>query len=174
MPEYVPPDNRFAAEGHFPKTETALLELYRLMAIFLASKSFAELRENYPGEGQDAIYTLQQCEEEEITRILLMLAVTARVIDDREGRPLNRAGTNCGKLVPDLAAPVEEVLTLREACNKIIHAQKVRVDIELPETVQTYLNPIIYIYGEQGKLKWKATLDVIAFAKEYVACIGHF
>lgn len=154
--------------------ETALLELYRLVAIFLASKNFAALRTNYPGEGHDAVYKLQECEEDEITRILLMLAITARVIDDREGRVYELVGTNCGKLQKNTSRPVEEELTLREACNKIIHAKKVRLDVDEDERGQPYLNPYIHIYGEQGGTEWKATIDVIAFAKEYASCVSHF
>jgi hypothetical protein len=174
MAEYIPPQERLHREGHFPKTETAILELYRLMAIFLASKSFASLRKNPPGEGHDSIYDLQECEEDEITRILLMLAITARVIDDREGEVYELAGTQCGKLITDTTNPAEENLTLREACNKIIHARKIRFDVENNEEHQPYLNPYIYIYGEKGNKEWKATIDVISFARDYASCVPHF
>ena len=172
MAEYEPP--QAGREGHFPKTETAILELYRLVAIFLASKNFAALRKGDPGEGHDSIYKLQECEEEEVTRILLVLAITARVIDDRESRVYELVGTNCGMLQRDTSRSAEEELTLREACNKIIHANKVRVDMEEDDKGQRYLNPYIYIYGQQGRAEWKATPDVIRFAKEYVTCVSHF
>ncbi len=174
MAEYESPQEGQHKEGHFPKTETVLLELYRLVGLFLASKSFAALRTRYPGEGHDPIYKLQECEEDEITRILLMLAITARVIDDREQHIYDLVGTNCGKLQKNTLDPDEVDLTLREACNKIIHAKKIRLDIEEDERGQPYLNPYIYIYGKQADSEWKATLDVIAFAKEYVSCVSHF
>lgn len=172
MAEYEPPQE--GREGHFPKTETAILELYRLVAIFLASKNFAALRNGHPGEGHDPIYQLQECEEEEIARILLVLAITARVIDDRENHVYEIVGTNCGRLQRDTSRPANEELTLREACNKIIHAKKVRLDMEENDNGQRYLNPFIYIYGEQGGAEWKATLNVILFAKEYISCVSHF
>lgn len=31
-----------------------------------------------------------------------------------------------------------------------------------------YLTPMIYLYGRHGGSEWKATLDVIKFAKQYV------
>jgi hypothetical protein len=170
--EYEPPQE--IREGHFPKTETAILELHRLMAIFLASKNFAALRNGHPGEGDDPIYQLQECEEEEITRILLVLAITARVIDDREDHIYEVVGTNCGSFQRDASNPADEELTLREACNKIIHAKKIRLDMEEDGNGQRYLNPFIYIYGKQGEMGWKATLDVIRFAKEYVTCVSRF
>jgi len=172
MAEYEPPQE--GREGHFPKTETALLELYRLVAIFLASKNFAALRKGHPGEGHDPVYELQECEEEEVTRILLVLAITARVIDDREGHVYELVGTDCGTLQRNTSHPAKETLTLREACNKIIHAKKVRLDMEEDDKGQRYLNPYIYIYGNQGEAEWKATLDVVLFAREYVTCVSHF
>lgn len=103
-----------------------------------------------------------------------MLAITARVIDDREGRTFGLAGTSCGKLQKDTLCPEEKDLALREACNKIIHAEKLRVDLEEGESGQSYLNPYIYIYGRQRGTEWKATIDVIVFAKEYVSCVSRF
>jgi hypothetical protein len=172
MAEYEPPQK--VREGHFPKTETALIELYRLVAIFLASENFAALRNGEPGEGHDPVYKLQECEEEEITRILLVLAITARVIDDREGRVYELVGTDCGTLQRNTSRPATESLTLREACNKIIHAKKVRLDMEEDHNRQRYLNPYIYIYGNQAEIEWKATVDVVLFAREYVTCVSGF
>ena len=160
-------------EGHFPNTSNTLLELYRLLALFLASKSFAALRTNYPGEGFDAIYKIQEVEDYEITRLLLSLAITARVIDDREGRVFELVGSNCGQLEKDVGTTDVEILDLREACNKIIHAKKARCDVE-EANGQTYLNPFIYLYGEQNGKSWKATLDIVAFSKEYVSLVCNF
>lgn len=161
-------------EGLFPPTESALLELYRLLAIFLASKSFAELRTGTHGEGEDPIRDLQEVEVSEIFRILLMLAVTARVVDDREKRIFDLLGFKCGTLQRDLASETREDLTLREAFNKIMHARKLRSDIEYNGEGQEFFNPTIYLYGTQGSKEWRATLDVIAFAKEYYSLMRHY
>jgi hypothetical protein len=173
MAEYKNPQKGLIKEGHFPNTSNALLELYRLLALFLASKSFAALRTNYPGEGFDPIYKIQEVEDDEITRLLLSLAITARVIDDREDRVFELVGSNCGRLEKDVGTRDVEILDLREACNKIIHAKKVRGDVE-EENGQTYLNPFIYLYGEQNGKSWKATLDIVAFSKEYVSLVCNF
>jgi len=174
MPEYKPPHEGQMKEGHFPNTETALLELHRLLAIFLSSKSFADLRVGEDGEGHDPIYKLQEFEHDEISRILLMLAITARVIDDREDYIYDLIGGSCGRLQKDVSQALVEDLPLREACNKIMHARKLRLDVEKNDRGHVYFNPVIYLYGSQAKLEWKATLDVIAFAKEYAGCVSHF
>lgn len=172
MAEYVPSTAHATDEGHHPNTEAVFLELHRLLAIILASKSFAELRVG-DGEKWEAIDHLQQVEDDEITRILLFVSITARVIDDRYDKALDLIAGDCGTLFnTDRNGTTKSGLSLREACNKIIHAKKVRFDVSETEAKQRYLNPVIYLYGErQNGQAWKAVLDVISFAKEYVACL---
>lgn len=172
MPEYIPEQPR-RKEGHFPNTENTVIELHRLLSIFLASRHFAELCTEYPGEGFDSIYKIQEVEADEITRILLSVAITARVIDDREDRVFELVGSDCGTLQKDISANVIDVLDIREACNKIIHADKVRFDVD-ELGVQKYLNPVIYLYGSLQDKNWRAQLDVIKFCKEYVSTVCDF
>jgi hypothetical protein len=173
MTEYVPPDAGVFKEGYKPNTETVILELHRLLAIFLSSRSFAELREG-SGESWESIDHIQQYEEDEITRILLAIAITARVIDDREQRVFDLVAGDCGTL-SHVGSNEISPLTLREACNKIIHAQKVRFDVSITEAGQQYLNPTIYLYGKrQNRAEWKVELNVLVFAREYVSCLRHF
>ena len=173
MAEYKPPQEGFFKEGHRPNTDNTVLELHRLLSVFLASKSFAGLRTSFLGEGFDPIYKIQDVEEDEITRLLLNLAITARVIDDREDRVLERFGSNCGQLEKFSGNQDIETLNLREACNKIIHAKKIRFDVE-EEAGQSYFNPIIYLYGDQNEKSWKATLDIVAFSKDYFSLVCYF
>lgn len=172
MPEFVP-QQLPEKEGHFPNTENTIVELHRLLAIFLASRNFAELCVEYPGERFDPIYRIQEVETDEITRILLNLAVTARVVDDREGKVFELAGSDCGTLQKDSTKEDCVILDIREACNKIIHAQKVRLDVD-ELGVQRYLNPTIYLYGSLQNKEWRARLDVIKFCKEYVTLVCYF
>jgi hypothetical protein len=112
-------------------------------------------------------------EEDEITRIFLSLAVTARVVDDREGRVFKLVGSDCGSIQRDVDSLQTETLDIREACNKIIHAEIVRFDVE-ELGVQRYMNPIIYLYGKLGRSSWRAQLDVIKFCKEYITLVCNF
>ena len=172
MPEFIPQQAR-RTEGHFPNTGHMVVELHRLLSIFLASQHFAELCTKYPGEGFDPLYKIQEVESDEITRILLNLAITARVIDDREEHVFEIFGSDCGTLQKDQRSQDCVVLELREACNKIIHAEKVRFDVEeLAE--QKYLNPIVFLYGNQQGRNWRVQLDIVKFCKEYVSTVCHF
>ena len=128
MTGYIPPKQLQRTEGHFPNTGNTVEELHRLLAMFLASQHFSKPSERYFGEGFDPIHRIQYVEEDEITRILLNLAVTARVVDDRKGRIFKLTSSNCGTLHKDLRTQKIGVLDIREACNEIIHAQTVRFD----------------------------------------------
>jgi hypothetical protein len=172
MAEYISPQPQ-RNEGHFPNTENAIVELHRLLSIFLASRHFAELCKEYPGEGYDPIYEIQAVESDEITRILLSLAVTARVVDDREQQVFGLVGSDCGIFQSDIHNQATEVLEIREACNKLIHAKTVRFDVE-ELGVQRYLNPIVYLYGSFHEKEWKAQLDIIKFCKAYVTLVCRF
>jgi len=173
MVEFIPPQEDLIIEGHHPNTANSVLELHRLLAIFLASKSFSALRINFPGEGFDPIYQIQEVEEDEITRLLLTLAITARVIDDREGRTLEKLGSRCGQIENFSKEEDIQDLNLREACNKIIHAKKIRFDRDGGD-VDYHFNPTIYLYGEQRGVPWKATLEIVEFSKEYYSLVCHF
>ena len=172
MAEYESPQAEVFGEGHHPNTETAFLELYRLLAIIFASKRFAELRVGH-GKKWEALDHLQQFEDDEITRILLAVSITARVIDDRNKKVFDLVARDCGTLIDMTVKGTSETgLSLREACKKIIHAKKVRFDTSELDTTQKYLNPVIYLYGERHKgQEWKAVLDVVTFAEEYVSCL---
>lgn len=167
MVEHIPPQDY--RQGHFPNTDVIVLDLYRLITIFFASKQLAELRTE---SAHDPIGWLQEYEGDEITRILLSSAITARIIDDRDKHYLNRLDTTCGELVSDLDSPEEtKPLTLREACNKIIHAKKIHYDLSEVD-FRSYMNPIIYFYGKQNSKEWKATLNILDYAVKYVEAIN--
>ena len=172
VPEYIPQQPR-RTEGHFPNTGNTVVELHRLLAIFLASQRFAELCKRHPEEGFDPIHKIREVEADEITRILLNLAITARVVDDREQRVFELVGSDCGTLQNDLCDLQTEVLEIREACNKLLHAETVRFDVE-ELGVQKHLNPCIYLYGALQGRSWRAKLDVIKFCKEYVTIVCGF
>jgi hypothetical protein len=175
MAEFRPPQN-VEPGAHLPNVQATHIDLHRLLSIFLASRTFADLIAAPAGhaqELQDPLFRLQECEEDEISRILLSLAITARVVDDAHGRILELVAMPCGMLVPDTRRPETSVdLELREACNKIIHSDRRHFDIEHNETGRPYLTPTIYLYGQQGRLEWKATLNVVEFAKQYVSCVA--
>jgi hypothetical protein len=156
MAEFIPAQEEVGGRAnHLPNVAATLIDLHRLVSIFLASRSFADLIEAPAGHA-----------------ILLTLAITARVVDDANARLLEIFALPCGTLVPDIRRPeASEPLGMREACNKIVHATRRRFDVERNANGRPYLVPTLYFYGAQGIREWKATLDVIAFAKEYASSV---
>ncbi|WKT61905.1 hypothetical protein Q2E61_06830 [Microbulbifer thermotolerans] len=174
MVEYMNPQESSFPGGHNPDMENAKVELHRLLTLFLASKSLSELIEDPSGERYDPILDIMEKERSEITRILLYLAILARVIDDREGRVFSSHDTDCGKLYTGADLSAINNLSLRDACNKIIHATKIRGDVD-DASCPTHLNPKMYFYGTtQSGDEWKAELDIIEFAKKYATVVCSF
>lgn len=170
MAEIVPQGVGVFGEGYKPNTKVAILELHRLVCIFLASKEFANLRDA-PTHVLDTWDYLRESEEDGVTRILLSVAITARVIDDLANGAFDLVAEDCGTLEE---GPKMKPLSLREACNKIIHATKIRFDGEKNAAGELYVTPFIYLYGEKNGVQWRATLNVLKFALEYVGCVRHF
>lgn len=155
--------------GHIVPTSSLRLDLWRLLTIFLADRAFATLTEpefHADGYAQPLMSLQSEFEEDEITRILIGTAITLRVLDDRDG--LLNSDMYCGTLEINGG---NTPLTLREACNKIVHATKVNFDLERLDggpieqlgMSPPYLTPNIYFYGSLRGADWRATLDVIAY-----------
>ena len=166
-PHYVEPGHRFDAGPY-------LLDLYRLLCMELGDRPvvretvkspiFERLRDEYI--------------ESESIRILTSTSIVLRILFDRHDR--KRAGrqwhdekldeaknSDCGRLWTRWPVKKSEVLTLREACNKIIHATKVHRDIADPDPGRkpSYYRPYLYLYGKKDGLDWRAELSIIAFAE---------
>ena len=178
MAEYAPPraDDAIWRREHLPSAQSVLIELHRLVSIFFASRGFAESIAAPDGHGEelgDGLFLLQECEDDEISRILLTVAVVCRSLDDAYGNIVNLVAGDCGTLARDIERNPDAVepLTLREACNKIIHASRRNSDVERTPTGRRYLTPTLYFYGELNGREWKATLDVVAFARDYSSII---
>jgi hypothetical protein len=154
--------------GHHPNISNVLLDIYRLLTIFMASRPIAELDDLAPHRGADALQEFGEFEHDEVTRILLTVAITVRVIDDREDKIMDMLADYCGLLTPDIKAPLQtDGLNIRDACNKIVHAKTIEFDwVALPNGRQ-YLERSIFLSGaDHKKRNWRANLNVVKFARE--------
>jgi hypothetical protein len=153
-------------EGYNYDAEHVRLEVYRLLNQFLAQEKTQELMEK-DGQFHNAIDNVGQYFDVETQRILISAATISRVIDDNEEEMfrLRNFDTVCGVLIKDLKNGTEKDLTLREACNKIMHATKYRYDVDKE---RLFIRPTIYLYGSYKNKDWKATLDIIRFASQYL------
>lgn len=158
-------------EGFFFNVNSFRLDLHRLITCFYASVTFAEHGEDLD---DDPVRDLQgEFEEFEVVRLLVNIAVAARIMDEREDRFSKKLDLRCGQLINDLTEPGNIIpLDLREACNKIIHAKKFNWDVDqlkdegnLPYPTTRFLTPRMHLYGSKGAQQWKATLEVADFVK---------
>lgn len=162
-------------EGHIFDGATVRRDLWQLLRIYLSERPFTELTQHElyrDGWDQPLIGLDSEFSEYEVTRILLNTAVSLRVIDDRDGGVLERFDA-CGELVPEIGGADTQQLSLREACNKILHAERINYDVDRLDGGDVreaglwpmFLNPTIYLYGTLRGRPWKATLDVMAFVR---------
>ena len=78
---------------------------------------------------------------------------------------VNSYHDNCGRLYPDINDPASDVLTLREACNKIIHATEFEHSYQVNNHMDDYsLDSKMLLHGHRNGKQWRAELDIILFA----------
>lgn len=158
-------------QAHLVEAGSFNLDLYRLVCMVLADRAVANHALN-----SLSITTLQDTYlRVEVTRILISCAAGLCIkFDQLPKRAFANTKTDCGKLYPDWQAQKMkvEVLTLREACNKIIHATDIRFDEVIPGTASrnpdregVYLRPHLYLYGTRDRRAWRVKLSMIDFAK---------
>ncbi len=141
---------------------------YRLITVFLSSKELSNL---CTLDDETPSLMKQQFEQSEIEHLLLQIAILVRAADDsaRSGQTFGISwNPKVGTLIQNLETDTTEDLMLREACNKIIHAEKVNYDVyRNSELSRTYIEPtFIYLYGRKENKRWKAILDIKRFCLE--------
>lgn len=154
---------------------------HRLLSIFFAAYDFEIFYRDLDPHTRDAdpLDDFRQFEESEISEILLTLAALARACDD-ENSLLGIADKAFPKGVGTLTTNNGIVpLTLREACNKIVHAQSLVYDLakgtENPiwgkwysdqghSVTGDFKTPAILIKGtRQNGKSWEARLELVPF-----------
>jgi len=152
-------------------------ELYHLLCCFLASPRLSGLAiEDYERKGNKGIHVfnmfLNAFENQYIQELLISIAVKLRMIDDRlnigRGKNINGESNNVGTLTKRAGKIGQEILTIREACNKIIHAVLIEYSsdwLKVRDKKKTYLKPELFLYDKSDKSGWKAVLDIVKFVR---------
>lgn len=160
--------NWHAVKGPLLESLVCRQKLYTLLALFFASERFADQCDDSHTCQFRAL--LDDHEESLITQLLIESAVLIRVKDDlfvqQRGISTEANRTMVGRFGAPAEKPLSSELSVREACNKIIHAKLINFDVSREDQWRSrHLNPIIYLYGEQRKSDWKAELDVIKWVE---------
>ena len=142
-------------------------KLYRLTCAFLASEKMLSLQDD---SDFDPIASIRSdFEREECTNGLIDCAIYLRIISDRSVELYGVRSPSFDMPVGVLEQTVggsTVSLTLREACNKIVHSVRLHLDesnIDRPD--QSHLIPVVHVYGKQRGADWKATIDIAEYVK---------
>ncbi len=154
---------------------------YNLLSQVFTKYEFMLLK-NPIGEYWCPIIAMQEDEDKHIFDSLVSFAAMMRVNDDLSGysdKQLEHEPNGVGTLTKN---GVSEPLSLREACNKIIHASTIEIRLDHLDTHpiypkyeeelcdkddwQKYKNPIISLIGSQHGNDWAAELNLL----NYVTC----
>ncbi len=145
------------------------LEIYVLAALVSGSGALARLEGERPG----LRWARSTFEASEVSRRLIGLAIILRSYLDAWSRPTEAI---VGSLVPDARAPsLQHPLGLREACNKIIHAES--VDLSPGKWKQSERPPIssaIILEGTHHGKEWIAHLDLLSFLDAASKVVGEW
>src|SRR5262249_4541078 len=146
--------------GHFLDTNPYGLDLHRLLYLVVGDKAVAKIALTSRN-----IEQLQEAYREiEINRILISSAVALRILLDSQKPRSPTASRQCGELYSKWPDKRHVPLTLREACNKIIHANSVNLDFcPCPPRAGSYVRPFVFFYGTLNKQEWRAKLWVVDF-----------
>jgi hypothetical protein len=159
------------------------LDLYRLLCMVLADRRIAALTD----ELADPLPPEQQLQDRyrgsEVIRILASSAVALRILFDQHSRALKTLPKrSCGTLWPRWPEGKRkpEVLTLREACNKIIHAWDIKDDPVIPhrktnpDMAGLYIRPHVFLHGTKDNENWRAKLLVVDLARHAAVAFLYF
>lgn len=136
-------------------------QLYLLGCMVHASPVFDSL-------GDHALNLRAKFQETQIGQALLTVAVAIRNAMDqnpsRAGYWLDGIDENVGTLYPTVESGEQVSLTIREACNKVIHCASINFHYlsDAPRRGLA-LEPRAHLYGTHGDKEWKATIDINRF-----------
>jgi len=149
--------------------EVIRLDLYRLICYFQTSEYLSNLTDM--GDFCPWQSLRDDFEAAEIVRILLQTAVMIRFIAfghaDEQRSQKEAMDGEVGKLFVKSAESAQQPLSLREACNKIIHARNIVLDDNGGEhTYNTFIKPRVFCHENfEKKTGWRAELDVVRFVE---------
>jgi hypothetical protein len=147
--------------GYRLDSAIVLRDLHLLLCVFL---SIETIRHSYQGD-RDPIESLhERFGETELQQLLISTAIMNRTHmdhmrnlrgspDELSFKPLEET---CGALRQPENVP-EVALTLREACNKIVHARKIELELER--------HPRLHLSGRNGPVRWSAMIEVVRYVR---------
>jgi hypothetical protein len=141
--------------------ETIDREAYLIMSIICSSKNLKDIEP----KTKNMSFIRRMFELSELSTRILSFAIMVRSCMDGSN---NTFDTPVGVLIPSISTPDKTChLTLREACNKIIHALDMDFsngEFEVDEGFS--IAHKVMLEGKHHKKHWRAELDLVHFIDE--------
>jgi hypothetical protein len=133
--------------------ETFRLELFKLLSYVVGDRSVMELSQANP----ECVFQDLRREffDNEVTGLLISTAVKGRLYDEYYDYIFKEMGGECGQLIFESGQRMP--LSIREACNKILHARYHHWSTERSSNSVDYF---VSLYGSHQGQKWQAELDI--------------
>lgn len=133
-----------------------------LLSIIFADKPLKELYSRYDLPHLELV---EEDKESEVIRLTVEIATLYRLMEWNSKEKDKRFIVEMvGALTPDIRKENVIDLTMREACNKIIHAEKFAIDVQkLAKQPYYYFKPYFHLRGTKGRYTWEAKIDVLLF-----------
>lgn len=160
--------------------EIVLKDAYRLLCVFMADKAIfdmtAKAQQVWGGSqrSDEPLFNLhQKFIEDEINHSLINLAICNRTHMEQmlNEHKFPFPPNVCGTLTKDVCEPATTDLSFRDACNKIIHADKFTATFLKDGKVTAFsgtpeqLHHVVRLQGKLSGKEWKADLDVLEFLR---------
>jgi hypothetical protein len=135
-----------------------------LLSLFIADKEIQTLYSKYDLSHMEMWHG--EVKEAMIVELLVEIATRYRIMEwgTKDERPKDFVNEIVGGMHSS-KTETEIELSMHEACNKIIHANKFEFDVSRLENSKNhyYFNPNVYTYGTKGKEEWVAMIDIVLF-----------
>jgi hypothetical protein len=153
-------------------------KLFLLRHFIVGNKEFSRREQHYQGTQSSASEDWDNYASRLryiVSNDLIEIAAKLRVIQDTAASQvsanyLRELDTEClnGKCIGSVLAG-DVTLTLRESCNKIIHANSFNLVFQnarstVPRYLYTYWNGICHLAGTHSRKQWRIALDVYTWA----------
>lgn len=148
-------------------------ELFRAACYFHASSSLSN-SEDEVGRIPALQLLAEHLQESEIVTSLLNSSIRIRLLDEQLWDKSNEIRETFAWNVGSLCSPADATdptdLTLREACNKILHAEDIGFYVDDTQyssecMMPQFLEPRIALYGSRGRTAWRAEVSIDRFVE---------
>jgi hypothetical protein len=160
-----------AVTGHAKlPSEDIRKALYNLLVGFYGSHAIHKIAKANDDDSNEILGLISDTEESFLQEKMIYAAIRLRILDDYilskspAGYATEAAKWIVGGFGP-LSSPPQD-LDLREACNKIIHAELFNwVVFGRSQTNNQGLVPRVVLYGKRRNQKWRASIDILKFVE---------